>query len=52
MIDEYGEFGRLRIDRRTELLGRNLPQCYFAHHKSLMTLPRIEPGQPLWEAND
>jgi hypothetical protein len=32
--------------------GENLPQRYFVHHKSHMTRPGFEPGQPRWEAND
>jgi hypothetical protein len=39
------------IDRGTEVLGENLIQCFFVHHKSHM-LPRREPGPPRWEASD
>jgi hypothetical protein len=34
----------MRIDRETEVLGENLSQCHFVHHKSHMTWPGIEPG--------
>jgi hypothetical protein len=35
--DDYGAVGGIRIGRGTEVLGENLPQCHFAHHKFYMT---------------
>jgi hypothetical protein len=35
----------------TEVVGENLPQCRFVHHKPHM-LPGREPGPPRWEASD
>jgi hypothetical protein len=34
----------------TEVLGENLPQCRFVHHKPQM-LPGREPGPQRWEAS-
>jgi hypothetical protein len=41
-----------RLAGETEVLGENLPQRHFFHHKSYMTRPGFEPGQPRWEASD
>jgi hypothetical protein len=40
-----------RLAGETEVLGE-LPQRHFAHHKSHLTRPGLEPGPPRWEAND
>jgi hypothetical protein len=35
----------------TEVLGENLPQCCFVHHKTQILSVR-KPGSPRWEASD
>jgi hypothetical protein len=34
--DEYGAFGGMIMAGETEVLGDNMPQCHFVHHKSHM----------------
>jgi hypothetical protein len=40
------EIGGMKIGRGPELLGENLPQRHFVHHKSHMTRLGFEPGPP------
>jgi hypothetical protein len=46
------QFVECELAGETEVLGENLPQYHFVHHKSHMTFPGLERGQPLWEADD
>jgi hypothetical protein len=42
----------LRLTGDTEVLGENLPQRHFVHHKYHMTRPGLELGPSLWEVSD
>jgi hypothetical protein len=38
------------LAEETEVLGENVPQCRFIHHKPHLS-PGREPGPPRWEAS-
>jgi hypothetical protein len=38
-----------RLAGEAEVLGENLPQSLFVHHKFHMIRSRLEPGPPRWD---
>jgi hypothetical protein len=48
-VDESVEW---ELAGKTEVLGENLLQCHFIHHKSHVILPGFETRPLQWEAND
>jgi hypothetical protein len=53
MIDDGDcvAIGGIKTAGETEILGENLPQRHFVHHKFHMTRPGLEPELPWWEAS-
>jgi hypothetical protein len=45
MMENFVEW---RLARETEVLGENLYQRHFIHHKSYLTRLELEPGPPRW----
>jgi hypothetical protein len=53
MIDDECEaVSGMRIGREAEVLGENLPQRDFIHHKPNMNSSVLEPGPPRWDPGD
>jgi hypothetical protein len=49
---DCGEIGGMKIGSGNRSTRRkNLSQRHFVHHKSHMTIPGFEPGQPRWETS-
>jgi hypothetical protein len=40
------------LAEETEVLGENLPQLHFVHHKTYTNWTGIEPGPQRWETGD
>jgi hypothetical protein len=47
-----GEFGGIKTGRGNQVLGENMPQRHFVHHKYHLTRPGHESGPPRGEASD
>jgi hypothetical protein len=48
-VEQSGEW---YLGGETEVLGENLLQCHFVHHKSHMAWTGLEQGPKRWEAGD
>jgi hypothetical protein len=50
--DFFGAIGGMNLAGETEVLGGNLPQRHFVHHKIPHDDPVSNPGLQRWEASD
>jgi hypothetical protein len=51
-VYDYDYLVEWRLTGETEILGENLLQRHFVHHKSHLTRPGLEAGPPRWDASD
>jgi hypothetical protein len=50
--EECGTIGGMTEREESDVLGGNLSQYHFVHHKSHMTFPELRPGSPRLEASN